>query len=427
MGKMIYEHPEPIVITPNQETLDRIFNDFVRYVTYATEPSPSLGEFLTLNKDGFFANKVVREYRVPETGEVIGEGMKLGKALKFFSSFCDAEFLEWARLEMSRLVQENKFTGKLCISVHPLDFLSASENNHNWRSCHALDGEYCAGNMTYMVDNCTVMVYIKSDKEDVKLPRFPASVPWNDKRWRCLFFFDRKRKIVWAGRQYPFRSDALLYEIVNKLFIPLKFFEESIKEDAVNSIRWESPVVKNEILSQGQEYNIDGSYVVFNGAISPIDTYIQDSKDSLAFNDLLHSSFYVPMALNYSPVAKMYVVKSNLPMVVGGPLKCTQCGEHTVRHSESMVCDECLLKSDRLLDDMTTCQHCGAAIFEDYDYSDPRGGFLCEDCYREHVHVCESCGERFFTLSEPIGENILCCLCRSSNNSTKSLWKVCSF
>lgn len=83
------------------------------------------------------------------------------------------------------LIQEDKVTGILCLSIHPLDYLSLSENTYNWRSCHALDGEYRAGNLSYMMDNTTVVCYLKGEDE-AELPHFPAEVKWNSKKWRML-------------------------------------------------------------------------------------------------------------------------------------------------------------------------------------------------------------------------------------------------
>ena len=83
------------------------------------------------------------------------------------------------------ILQEDKIEGTLCFSVHPLDFLSSSENTYNWRSCHSLDGEFCAGNLSYMADSATMICYLKSDKEEI-LPRFPEDIPWNNKKWRVF-------------------------------------------------------------------------------------------------------------------------------------------------------------------------------------------------------------------------------------------------
>jgi hypothetical protein len=60
-------------------------------------------------------------------------------------------------------LQQNKITGRLCFSVHPLDFLSMSENNCGWRSCQALDGDFRAAALAYMIDSSTVVAYIEEE------------------------------------------------------------------------------------------------------------------------------------------------------------------------------------------------------------------------------------------------------------------------
>ena len=72
--------------------------------------------------------------------------------------------------------------------MHPLDYLSLSENTYNWRSCHSLDGEYRAGNLSYMMDKSTVICYLKSN-DDVILSNFGPEVKWNSKKWRVLLYF----------------------------------------------------------------------------------------------------------------------------------------------------------------------------------------------------------------------------------------------
>ena len=101
--------------------------------------------------------------------------------------------------------------------VHPLDFLSTSENTHNWRSCHALDGEYRSGNLSHMVDHSTVICYLKSGREE-KLPNFPPDVLWNSKKWRVLFYMADRWDMVFAGRQYPFSTETGLDYVKNKVF-----------------------------------------------------------------------------------------------------------------------------------------------------------------------------------------------------------------
>ena len=110
-------------------------------------------------------------------------GMKLLRAFKFFIS--DPDVLRDLQDKASMILQETKLSGYFYVSIHPLDYLSQSETTYNWRSCHALDGEYRAGTLSYMQDNVSLVCYIASD-EKKQLPRFPAEVPWYSKKWRMM-------------------------------------------------------------------------------------------------------------------------------------------------------------------------------------------------------------------------------------------------
>lgn len=391
MPTLIYEHPETVTVSLNKEITERRLETFIEWVDSVC---PDVASFIYLNREGLYDNKVVSSMAVPNSQIWIPEGMKIGKALKFFSSVCDPDYLEQIRLELSRIIQENNVTGRLCLSVHPLDYLSVSENNHNWRSCHALDGEYRAGNLSYMFDKCTVVAYLKSEKEDTVLPRFPSDVPWNDKKWRCLFFFDHERKFVWAGRQYPFSSDALLNEVVNKLFIPMNFFTDEEGLFPLFWRGWEHPVIKGDNKINEEIIYLERPYVIMDGRITRLSRWIKDHPNSMAFDDLTSSSFYLPQVFNYGNLPSVLRWKKDA-MVVGETVPCVHCGEDIVNHSNSVLCDKCLLDSDICMDEIIDCSHCGCRTFADLDYSFA-GVFFCPECYKEHVVTCSRCAETFF-------------------------------
>ena len=116
-----------------------------------------LADFVRENKNGFFDNKVVYS-KETVWGDKIPSGMKLLKSFKYYTN---SKFdLDHFQNMASCIIQEDKIEGTLCLSVHPLDYLSLSENCHNWRSCHALDGDYAEGNLNYMIDSSTIICYI---------------------------------------------------------------------------------------------------------------------------------------------------------------------------------------------------------------------------------------------------------------------------
>ena len=225
LGKqLIKEFPDEVLFTLSPESRESNFRDFLYKV--GSKGLDNLCDFLESQKDNFYDNIVNTDYEYSNI--VIKKGSKIIKAFKHF--IINDSLCKQLQDEASILIQDNKITGTFCISIHPLDYLSSSENCHKWRSCHALDGEYRAGNLSYMTDECTTVCYIKTTNSKVKLPNFPPDVLWNDKKWRMLLYFPNvtdKNFVhygeVFAGRQYPRRLEGVL---------------EYIKENALPAGYW---------------------------------------------------------------------------------------------------------------------------------------------------------------------------------------------
>jgi hypothetical protein len=150
-GGLIYEWPGTIeFVLDDTQKRSRVM-EFVGIVSDNFN-NPELADFIEANLDSFYENKVSTDDKMPK-------GMKLLKAFKYFEKNQTA--LRNLQDMASQIIQEDKIKGTLCFSVHPLDYLSSSENTYNWRSCHSLDGEYRAGNLSYMVDNSTFLIYLK--------------------------------------------------------------------------------------------------------------------------------------------------------------------------------------------------------------------------------------------------------------------------
>lgn len=428
MGEqLIFEYPQPVTLEMDAVTKESRIQHFIDWVD---QYSDSLSYFISQQRDGFFDNKTVMSIYLEGQDVQIPQGMKISKAIgRYWADKLSPERIDLIQCEMSRIIQENKVSGRLCLSIHPLDFLSASENQHNWRSCHALDGEYRAGNLSYMVDDVTVMAYIKSDV-DTQLPRFPAIVPWNNKKWRCLFFFDRLRGLVYAGRQYPFFSRPALDLVRQCLFESVNYFVANGREAISVGLQWKH--------NCGQECEVNGETISFNRPYIfegcqcvPLDQWVQDTSASMHFNDLLKSSYYSPWTLRYD-AKEFRTSKLNQfpPMMVGEAIPCLKCGKDTVTHfvcnSDVMVCRECALEDDDLEREwLLTCDNCGGHIIEGEEIYE--GGMtLCESCVENNTVRCEDCGASILTLvdstywDEKYG--VLCSHCRRERIDKKRRW-----
>ena len=350
-GKLIVELPGKVTFELSQEEKIKRVKDFLTTVDCNYE-NPDLARFIDIQKEGFYENKVIEDFEY--CGEKIPKGMKVIKAFKFFEK--NPKKLEDLQNAASMLIQEDKITGVLCLSVHPLDYISASENCHSWHSCHALDGDYRAGNLSYMVDKHTIMCYLRADNCDYILPDFPSEVPWNSKKWRVWIHLSDSWDIMFAGRQYPFTSNVGLHLAKKELIEPTLNvrFTDFTNQYLTGGIKLK---MERENFLPSFEEDLFDKYMVINSRAVPLQDVIVDAPGSLDFNDLLRSSCYVPQyAYRVKQVTHWYWGDSHYRTIVhstydesdrimpkfriGGRVSCVMCGNQ-LDYSGSFVCEEC--------------------------------------------------------------------------------------
>ena len=375
-GGLIYEYPEPVSFDLPKDAKEDKFLNFVRNCDFNLK----LQQFLMKEKDNFYDN-IVREDH-----ENVPKGMKISRALKFFID--DKEMLDRTQTYMSTILQEVRVSGTLCFSVHPLDFLSASENTYNWRSCHALDGEYRSGNLSYMVDSSTIICYLKSDKE-VILPRFPSSVPWNNKKWRMFLFLSNKRNLVFAGRQYPFFNEDILSLIQRVIKKDLKL----LKPQGLYYSDW-TPF-RQDVITKCGEVSLDDKYIEIRRKMYPMRNIVEDMDGSLHFNDLLYSSGFIPYYFNEESYA---IEMPSYKVSVGGGAPCLKCGNNDVWLSSTMLCKDCELEYGNCTDEdyFSFCEYCGERVYnDDVVYVDDMT--FCSHCADRVAEECPSCGALYLS------------------------------
>ena len=343
-----------------------------------------LSSFIRAQHDGFWSNLVIQDY--PYHDFVIPRGMKLIKAFKYFEE--DLVLLDKYQTMASMVIQKDKIKGTLCLSVHPLDYLSSSENDYNWRSCHALDGEYRTGNLAYMTDSSTIMCYLKG-KDNAKLPDFPNDVLWNSKKWRVLFFLSQDWRALFAGRQYPFVADRAL-EIVQP------YIAKSLNTQPSDWSNWHDDKLTHWKFKSNNDDDclLDDEYIVIRGNLLPLHygNLIEQREYTYYFNDLLESHYYSPYYCWY----KWRGIK-DLHWVIGEPTTCIRCGKNPCCDSGSMFCKECELEVGTLEDEDTIgyCNCCNRRIFIE-DGMIVSGDLLCPNCYRTETEDCAYCGTRHY-------------------------------
>ena len=86
------------------------------------------------------------------------------------------ELFEQFRLLHSQILNEAHIKSTLCLSIHPLDYMTASYNENDWDSCMKWgDGDYCRGVVEMMNSPCVVVAYLKSKRQTISIGRYT----WN--------------------------------------------------------------------------------------------------------------------------------------------------------------------------------------------------------------------------------------------------------
>lgn len=386
--KLIWESPNPVSVSYSPEMQESMFNQFISAaVSFLSKEGHTRSEidywedWMLSNSKSFFSNTVSSISGCEDTDMKIG--MKLIKAFKYFNEFKDSE-IRFLQDLASQVIQKTKVEGTLCISIHPLDYMTISENNMNWRSCHALDGEYRAGNLSYMLDPSTVVCYIKSNS-DTQLRSFPQGMLWNNKKWRVLLHFQKDFNIVYVNRQYPFSSDDLIYELQHTA--PMMYA-------GFGSTRY---YISNNGFKEVNGIPLSQNYFTYKGrVINPVEACGGDEQ-SLQYNDFIYSPHYTPQFIRND---RKFFLSDGFDTAlkicqteIGKRVKCPCCNSEYLTDSDCFVCETC---KDQINGVIGYCEDCSSPIFAGdglYGYmsQDPSRMF-CIECLESRLNEGESNG-----------------------------------
>ena len=294
-------------------------------------------------------NKIIEdmEFVHPVTHKTfkLRQGERITRALKHFIS--DKELLNEVQTKYSQIVNTKKLKGTLCLSIHPLDYMTVSVNNSGWSSCfNSLNrGEYCASTLCLMSSPNTMVAYLKG-KDNMDIYR---AMEWNNKKWRALVTLGKDNESVHVGRNYPYDSTDLVEEVI-------KMVGELTGKDYVgielksNKLRLETP------------YNM--------------------------YNDTLHDSYTVGMTdkwYNEHIDKNGEETKEYIDISLVGAI-CPKCGYAYEDNEFDIVCEDCY-EGDR-------CEDCGRPMSnEEGTYIEGIQGYVCDCCLEDNYSYCEHCEE----------------------------------
>lgn len=397
-GKLIIESEQETSFYLSAEERRKRLSEFINSVDeiYGND---ELATFLEDVEKDFFSNHLSTDYCCIN-GVKISKGTKVVKAFKYFES--NEKALQDLQTQASMIIQEDKVSGYLCLSVHPLDYLSASENTYHWRSCHALDGDYRAGNLSYMLDRSTIICYLKTGDKLHKLPNFPDTVPWNSKKWRMFLFLEDEVEALMAGRQYPFFSPTALNQVMSlfcKNWYPEMDFHyrwSGWMSDYIIDFPRSLDNNNNGYVRNYDSMLKEGRHIALDGVIYSMKSLITDAPGSRHFNDLLYSTCYIPMYC-YQYIAGLQERK--LHFSIGAAVPCLHCGECDIDTDNAMHCLECGIDLTEKDDERYIyCGCCQRRTPRNLSYwNNSIDELLCEDCHNLHASACDNCGDSWYS------------------------------
>ena len=116
-------------------------------------------------------------------------------------------------------------------------------------------------------------------------------------------------------------------------------------------------------------------------------------KSELHYNDLVHSSYYIPFYTYRKSFSSRYGTNTT-HFDIGGEVPCLYCENSNLFHPQSMLCYDHEMEFGILEDGFITCDFCGERIPESEANFLISGYRICDSCLEnEDIAVCAECGE----------------------------------
>lgn len=314
-------------------------------------------------------------------GEIwkISTGMKpikiLSKIIARYGGEEDEERLEAFRIWHSQLLNQIHLDGTLCLSIHPLDFITMSDNDNSWSSCMRWigdgdsPGDYRMGTVECMNSPYIIVAYLHNQRKQMKIfsdwRNSDNDLYWNKKKWRELFIV--QNGIISEIKGYPYQDENLtntalmwIKELAQK---NLGWDYEDIEVNVAGEYEKDEKVNMFKFYYGNYMYNDFGTLPKHRGRIN-LKTLNQRVKES----DDIYTTEYVPRDSIKDHI--IYEING------GGIATCMCCGQsvpYIDNRSNSVFCATC--------ENTQVCPCCGEYFegegFYISNYDDP----ICSYCF----------------------------------------------
>ena len=307
----------------------------------------------------------------------INKGCKVSKVLGKIAKALNLEGYEEFRIAHSQILNQKALKGKMCISIHPLDYMTMSHNDCGWTSCMnwAEEGEYRRGTVEMMNSPMVVVAYLASET-----PMMVSGREWSNKKWRQLFVVNKD--IITGVKAYPYANPELE-----------KIVATWLRDLAKDNLNW-------EYAPEYIEYDQCGS--IHPEGCGEDGIKIQFHTDDM-YNDFGTITHHAYINLNDIP--------ADYHCNYSGHAVCMCCSKvHAYYDGEyCLVCEDC--------EEVHHCCECGSRFHQD-ELFELDNEYYCEYCYDNVCFTCEICDNAHHQDNE-----IVLNLARKAENGTVEIIK----
>lgn len=297
-----------------------------------------------------------KEYKVsPNTKSI----RILGKMARDTKDPGILDLYEKLRIVLSQHTNQKELHGNLCLSIHPLDYMTMSDNDSGWDSCMSWvnQGDYRAGTVEMMNSPYVVVAYVESEH---KQATFAGSITWNNKKWRELFLVTPN--LITEIKPYPYVNEFFTKETLRRL--------GALQPEVSFSDAFEMPVRKT--------FTYKDKELVFR----PQATYMYNDFGLTASNK------------HWAIINESNLDSWQTHINYSGAMNCMSCGEeieYNTDYSNEVFCAPCLGETT------FTCDWCGRTVRNGNESSYwVENHLLCEDCWENEVMYDPIKGEDVF-------------------------------
>ncbi len=349
-------------------------------------------------------NKVTSsiKFKFPNKNKMlqIQKGAKPMRAISRILDYCKDEpgadhiisEFEKFRIKHSMILNDKLIKGTLTLSIHPLDFITMSDNSSNWQSCMSWTNEGCyrIGTVEMMNSNNVLCCYIENKEPYYFNNKFKKEeYTWKNKKFRQLFYINKD--IIVGGKSYPFANDDITKKII-----------EVIRDLAEKNLNWTynygiEPYRDMQYIKSSYSMQRAKDFIYFNNMVKH--NIIFDTKGM--YNDMLNDKYFTYWCVRNK-------VKHNKVISYSGKSNCLCCNGLVIEYQgsdedyndryyncNSLICDSCK-------EEYFTCDGC-RSVNPLYKYitvynTEGTSFKLCKKCAEDAFKKCPDCGKVFTTF-----------------------------